>query len=84
VRVLQPTQWAGRLDKGMATRKRCAPEQVVHKPETADRMLGEGKDVADVCREKQVAIVVTTDNWLTFRNASGNYQRSFPPNSSRH
>jgi len=28
-----------------------APEQVVRKLATADRMLNEGKDVADVCRE---------------------------------
>ncbi|MDX6334463.1 MAG: hypothetical protein QOG05_1803 [Streptosporangiaceae bacterium] len=27
------------------------PEQVVRKLAQADRMLGEGKDVADVCRE---------------------------------
>ena len=37
----------------MATRKRHSPEQVVRKLPTADRMLGEGKDVADVCRELQ-------------------------------
>jgi hypothetical protein len=32
---------------------RCghSPEQVVRKLAQADRMLGEGKDVADVCRE---------------------------------
>ena len=39
----------------MTTRKRHSPEQVVRKLATADRMLGEGKDVADVCRELQVA-----------------------------
>ena len=27
----------------------------MRKPATADRMLGEGKDVADVCRELQVS-----------------------------
>jgi putative transposase len=43
--------WAGRLDKNMATRNRHSPEQVVRKLATADRMLGEGKDVADVWRE---------------------------------
>jgi putative transposase len=47
--------WAGRLDKNMATRNRHSPEQVVRKLATADRMLGEGKDVADVCRELQVS-----------------------------
>ncbi|MDT0263406.1 IS3 family transposase [Jatrophihabitans lederbergiae] len=39
----------------MTTRKRHSPEQVVRKLAQADRMLGEGKDVADVCRELQVA-----------------------------
>lgn len=47
--------WAGRLDKSMATRKRHSPEQVVGKLATADRMLGEGKDVADVCRELAIS-----------------------------
>src|SRR5690348_17964234 len=47
--------WAGRLDEDMATRKRHTPEQVVRKLAQADRMLGEGKDVADVCRELQVS-----------------------------
>jgi putative transposase len=46
--------WAGRLDKIMATRKRHNPEQVVRKLMTADRLLGEGKDVA-VCRELGVS-----------------------------
>jgi putative transposase len=39
----------------MTTRKRHSPEQVVRKLATADRMLGEGKDVAYVCRELQVS-----------------------------
>lgn len=47
--------WAGRLDINMATRKKHTPEQVVRKLATADRMLNEGKDVADVCRELQVS-----------------------------
>ena len=55
MRVLRPTLWAGRLDTKMATRKRHTPEQVVRKLATADRMLNEGKDVADVCRELQVS-----------------------------
>src|SRR6266545_5807881 len=38
----------------MATRKKHTPEQVVRKLATADRMLNESKDVADVCRELQV------------------------------
>jgi transposase len=39
----------------MATRKRHTPERVVRKLAQADRMLGEGRDVADVCRELQVS-----------------------------
>jgi transposase-like protein len=39
----------------MATRKKHTPEQVVRKLATADRILNEGKDVADVCRELQVS-----------------------------
>src|ERR1700741_954462 len=51
MRVLQPTLWAGRLDKIMATRKRHSPEQVVRKLMAADRLLAEGKDTAAGCRE---------------------------------
>jgi putative transposase len=39
----------------MTTRKRHSPEQVVRKLAQADRMLAEGRDVADVCRELQIA-----------------------------
>ena len=39
----------------MATRKRHTPEQVVRKLTEADRLLAEGKDVADVCRALQVS-----------------------------
>jgi transposase-like protein len=39
----------------MTTRKRHSPEQVVRKLASADRMLGEGRDIADVCRELGVA-----------------------------
>ena len=39
----------------MTTRKRHNPEQVVRKLATADRLLGEGKDIAEVCRELGVA-----------------------------
>ena len=39
----------------MTTRKRHTPEQVVRKLTQADRLLGEGKEVADVCRELQVS-----------------------------
>ena len=39
----------------MTTRNRHTPEQVVRKLAYADKMLGEGKDIADVCRELGVA-----------------------------
>ena len=39
----------------MTTRKRHTPVQVVRKLTQVDRLLGEGKDVADVCRELGVA-----------------------------
>ena len=39
----------------MAARKRHTPEQVVWNLAQADRTLGEGKLVADVCRELQIS-----------------------------
>ena len=48
----------------MATRKRHTPEQVVRKLASADRMLGEGKDVADVCR----ALGVSEQTYYRWRN----------------
>ena len=39
----------------MTTRRRHSPERVVRKLQLADRLLVEGKDVADVCRELQVS-----------------------------
>jgi putative transposase len=39
----------------MTTRKRHTPEQVVRKLTQADRLLSDGKDIADVCRELQVS-----------------------------
>ena len=39
----------------MTTRKRHSPEQVVRKLTQADRLLADGKDVADVCRTLQVS-----------------------------
>jgi putative transposase len=37
------------------TRERHTPEQVVRRLAQADRLLGEGKDVAEVSRELQVS-----------------------------
>jgi putative transposase len=51
----------------MATRKRHTPEQVVRKLATADRMLGEDKDVADVCRE----LGVSEQTYYRWRNQFG-------------
>src|SRR5699024_10449188 len=44
------------MDHTMSTqRKRHTPEQIVRKLGQADRLLGEGKTVADVCRDFEVA-----------------------------
>jgi len=51
----------------MATSKRHSPEQVVRKLIQADRMLAEGKEVADVCRELQVS----EQTCLRWRNQFG-------------
>src|ERR1700730_15171531 len=59
--------WAGRLDKDMATRKRHTPEQVVRKLAESDRLLGEGKSVADVCRHLQVS----EQTYFRWRNQFG-------------
>ena len=55
VRVLPPRRWAGRLDRDDDKEERHSPEQVVRKLAHADRLLGERKGVADVCRELQVS-----------------------------
>jgi Transposase len=39
----------------MTTRKRHTPEQAVRKLAQAGRMLGDGKDVGDACREMQIS-----------------------------
>ena len=39
----------------MATPKRHSAAQVVRKLTQADRMLAEGKDIADVCHELEVS-----------------------------
>ncbi len=39
----------------MTTRKRHTPEQIVRKLGQADRLLGDGGDVAAVCRELQIS-----------------------------
>ena len=66
----------------MAMRKRHSTQQVVRKLTQADRMLAEGKQIADVCRELQCAghrirLVLTSDDQdpttpaiMGFRHAS--------------
>lgn len=49
-----PPTIVGRKAQPMATRRRHTPEQIVRKLACADRLLAEGKDVADVCRELQI------------------------------
>jgi putative transposase len=50
----------------MATRKRHTPQQVVRKLTQADRLLAEGKEIADVCRELQVS----EQTYYRWRNAT--------------
>jgi putative transposase len=51
----------------MTTRRRHTPEQVVRKLTRADRLLAEGKDVADVCRE----LGVSEQTYYRWRNQFG-------------
>jgi Carbohydrate/starch-binding module (family 21) len=46
--------------------------------------LNVGVLVKNLAYEKQVGIVYTTDNWLTFQNAFGSHTQSFPPPSTPH
>ncbi len=54
----------------MATRKEHTPEQIVRKLATADRMLNDGKDVPDVCRELQLS----EQTYYRWRNQFGGMQ----------
>jgi Carbohydrate/starch-binding module (family 21) len=40
--------------------------------------------VKNLAFAKQVAIVYSLDNWLTFHNAFGGFQQSFPPATMPH
>src|SRR5699024_11302670 len=56
------------MDHTMSTqRKRHTPEQIVQKLGQADRLLAEGKTVADVCRELEVA----EQSYYRWRNQYG-------------
>ena len=45
-------------------RRRHTPEQIVRKLREADRLLGEGEDVAGVCRQLEISIQ-TYQRWRT-------------------
>ncbi len=51
----------------MTTRRRHTPEQVVRKLTQADRLLAEGQEVADVCRE----LGVSEQTYYRWRNQFG-------------
>jgi transposase-like protein len=51
----------------MAKRRRHTPEQIVRKLREADRLLGEGSDIAAVCRHLQV----TEGTYHRWRNQYG-------------
>ena len=51
----------------MTTRKRHPPEQVVRKLTQADRLLAEGQEVADVCRE----LGISEQTYYRWRNQFG-------------
>ena len=51
----------------MTMRRRHTPEQVVRKLTRADRLLAEGKDVADVCRD----LGVSEQTYYRWRNQFG-------------
>lgn len=65
---VQIPAYAGRTDHTMSKqRKRHTPEQVVRKLGQADRLLSEGKTIADACRE----LVVTEQTYYRWRNQYG-------------
>jgi putative transposase len=63
----------------MATRKRHTPQQVVRKLTQADRMLAEGKEIADVCRELRVS----EQTYYRWRNQFGGLKADAPTLVSR-
>lgn len=69
VRVVLVLAVAGRKIGLMVkkVRKRHSPEQVVRKLEQADRMLANGADVAEVCRE----LVISEQTYYRWRRQYG-------------
>lgn len=65
----------------------CADEFATGQELNGDHSSGNlnvGVLVQNIAFQKQVGIVYTTDNWLTFQNAFGNHTQSFPPPSTPH
>ena len=63
----------------------CAHEFATGQELNGDHSSGNlnvGVLVQNIAFQKQVGIVYTTDNWLTFQNAFGNHTQSFPPPST--
>ena len=71
---MPPVAWQEGLIT-MTTRRRHTPEQVVRKLTQADRLLAEGKDVADVCRELGVA----EQTYYRWRNQFGGLKQRLTP-----
>jgi putative transposase len=44
--------------------RRHGPEQIVHKPREAERLLAEGSELADVCRQLELS-VQTSQRWCS-------------------
>ena len=56
MRVLLPNTWARRTIGAMGhARRRHTPEQVIRKLREADRLLGEGREVAAVAKQLEVS-----------------------------
>lgn len=62
-----PTDVGRKARFGYGNEERHTPEQVVRKLAEADRLLGEGKSVADVCRQLQVS----EQTYFRWRNQFG-------------
>src|SRR5262249_18307023 len=64
--VPSPWQATARRTRFM-TRRRHTPEQVVRKLREGERLLGEGKDLGEVCRHLEVS----EQTWHRWRNQYG-------------
>ena len=57
----------GREDMTRMKRRRHTPEQVIRKLTEGERLLGQGKDLAEVCRHLEI----TESTWNRWRNQYG-------------